>query len=380
MEMIELTTYLIVSLFMSSNAQIIEINGVWNDDFQADPNGITGWKITRFYLNVEPTQYLDNPLVIGEASTVINSTYHGPFTGDPITVGRWNNLERQFQCKYESNIFVTYQFSYCNTESGNCINPNSGSDFTYIYPLDQYTEPTGRYDANGPYERCDDMDRSVGIDFDILETSNTWESNLPNDIDITCDKARKYFYDPPVTVYMGIREQQTPFTVILETKMTASDEYSFIFNIAIDCIKTPTISPTSDPTHDPTHDPTYDPTHQPTYDPTNVPTKYPTYYPTTNPTLNPTKHPTHYPTHDPTKDPTYDPTTDPTHDPTTYPTVDPSSDPTIQPSLSPTLAPTEAPSHSTPTTHPTFTNTVVYVRKNGCDYGYCNHSTTNETC
>eukprot|EP01084_Bolivina_argentea_P269446 457952_1 len=116
----------------------------------------------------------------------------------------------------------------------------------------------------------------------------------------------------------------------------------------------PTLTPTSTPTFN---------TLPPTFNPTSVPTYYPTYVPTHIPTIHPTYYPTFIPTFIPTIHPTYDPSV-----------------PTIQPSLSPTLAPTEAPSHSRPTAHPTFTNTVVYVRKNGCDYGYCNHSTTNETC
>eukprot|EP01084_Bolivina_argentea_P153556 267750_1 len=48
--------------------------------------------------------------------------------------------------------------------------------------------------------------------------------------------------------------------------------------------------------------------------------------------------------------------------------------PTPSPTDSPTTAPTEAPSPSTPTAQPTLTEKHVYVRQNGCDYGYCNYS------
>eukprot|EP01084_Bolivina_argentea_P246126 411963_1 len=39
-------------------------------------------------------------------------------------------------------------------------------------------------------------------------------------------------------------------------------------------------------------------------------------------------------------------------------------------SISPTLDPSNAPTE-TPTQSPTFTEKIIYVRKNGCDYGYC---------
>ncbi len=47
--------------------------------------------------------------------------------------------------------------------------------------------------------------------------------------------------------------------------------------------------------------------------------------------------------------------------------------------MPPTSAPTEAPTPSTPTAAPTFSDKSVYVRQNGCDYGYCNSSNNNLT-
>eukprot|EP01083_Nonionella_stella_P173965 601763_1 len=68
--------------------------------------------------------------------------------------------------------------------------------------------------------------------------------------------------------------------------------------------------------------------------------------------------------------PTSAPSMAPSHAPT-FGTLSPSDAPSAPPTLAPTTAPTIAPTPSTPTTSPTFTNTYVYVRQSGCDYGYC---------
>ena len=48
---------------------------------------------------------------------------------------------------------------------------------------------------------------------------------------------------------------------------------------------------------------------------------------------------------------------EPTANPTSYPTMEPT-----LPSYAPTLSPSD---------HPTFTAKTLYVRKSGCDWGYC---------
>ena len=71
-----------------------------------------------------------------------------------------------------------------------------------------------------------------------------------------------------------------------------------------------------------------------------------------------------------------------TNSPTPAPTNLPTPAPTLQPTNAPTLAPTEAPSaFSVPTPSPIWTNKFVYVRNNGCDYGYCSSkNVTDEIC
>eukprot|EP01084_Bolivina_argentea_P041693 76954_1 len=66
------------------------------------------------------------------------------------------------------------------------------------------------------------------------------------------------------------------------------------------------------------------------------------------------------------------------------PTMAPTFNPTISPSIAPSAAtpiPTTSPTHL-PTRPPTFTEKYVYVRKHGCDYGYCTSYSTdyNDMC
>ena len=113
-----------------------------------------------------------------------------------------------------------------------------------------------------------------------------------------------------------------------------------------------------------------------------------TVNPTSDPTRDPTNSPSSDPTQDPTNDPSIDPTADPSADPSYDPTDFPSSIPTVSPSITtmpptsaPTTAPTEAPSASgSPTPPPTYTNNQVFVRNNGCDYGYCSSTSIHNAC
>eukprot|EP01083_Nonionella_stella_P093050 260619_1 len=55
-------------------------------------------------------------------------------------------------------------------------------------------------------------------------------------------------------------------------------------------------------------------------------------------------------------------------------------EPTPSPTNAPTVAPSEAPSMGIePTGAPTFTDTTLYVRTVGCDYGRCSHANTDYT-
>eukprot|EP01084_Bolivina_argentea_P297688 512902_1 len=87
-------------------------------------------------------------------------------------------------------------------------------------------------------------------------------------------------------------------------------------------------------------------------------------------TPEPTPEPTPAPTPAPTPGP---PTTSPSIAPTSSPTISPTS-PTmvpIAPTAAPTISPTTAPLPLVPTTSPTLTSKFLYVRQNGCDFGYC---------
>eukprot|EP01083_Nonionella_stella_P226407 804072_1 len=84
-------------LFISNSQLIIQHNEIWEDDFQYDSNGLSGWNIVKTSGYEIP---ISNPII-----NINNITkYHGPFPQN-------YKLERQVICNTsnDTTFYVSYR-------------------------------------------------------------------------------------------------------------------------------------------------------------------------------------------------------------------------------------------------------------------------------
>eukprot|EP01084_Bolivina_argentea_P297571 512674_1 len=252
-----ISLYILIYSMMTiihTTAQITTINtNIWQDDFDC----VSGWNDCTIH-----------------SITGSYKQYHGSYNdidSNDLSTKTYFNLNRQFACSYESDMFISFVAAFdCTIETAitDTITLSINSAMISGLTLSDQSLPNyqGQCNNNQPW---------------LLQISPIYNISVTNNEII-----------------------QLNWQII----SSDIDHQMLIYNISIQCIN-------NNPTNSPTNTPTYDPTKMPSF----------------NPTRTPTMHPTYNPTYDPTSDPTSDPTTDPTYDPTTDPTADPTQDPTYDP-------------------------------------------------
>eukprot|EP01083_Nonionella_stella_P088112 245382_1 len=328
------------------------IDGVWMDDFEHDDSKLTGWQIENTL-----TGDLGNPTIQGNAYK-----FHGPFASEKDIY--FNYLYRYFSCNKRSTVSLSFYYAFCDT--------TEDSDWVRV----------GFNDTFSPQFNM--MEQEGGTKLASIETGDTFQNALPNDILSSCDEKNDWWYKTVSDYWAGSVERGTPFLITFTGKTSNEKEYFALFNLEIKCVALPTAQPTQEPTINPTHMPTLPPTASsktptaspssvPTLSPSNHPTDSPSQIPSNSPSITPSIPPTLFPTISPSNAPTIAPSWQPSISPslipsmfpTLSPTVSPTLNPTLIPSLNPTLSPSNTPSYSpsqSPTLNPTLSpsNTPSY--------------------
>ena len=257
----------------------------WTDDYITNTNPYApGWTVRDFDGNI-----------IADTFTGDESTYHGPYYGDPDTQNiEVYTLRRYFYCEYDASVAVHFYFGYSCQEN---------TDFCRLY-------------LNDALKAEKDSPVTSGQDF----KDQTLEDEVYAQSE--CGDA---WHRKPLNGTLESVSAHSLFAVTIEIGLNFEKEASVINDLEIVCSpQIITDAPTMDPTTDPSVDPTSDPTTSPI-------TAAPTGPPTANPSAVPTMHPVM----------TTDTPTMPSLEPTAYPT---SAAPTDPPSVSPTDVPTGNPS------------------------------------
>eukprot|EP01084_Bolivina_argentea_P227223 383778_1 len=278
--------------FTLCQTTVIQRNEIWTDDFQHDTTKQSGWhlwgKLSGDYDKDEQIHYGEN-----------GKPYHGPLDKEFCFVCNtyeYNWLQRDFICAQNSDVYVSYSYTFCNMGVTSLFN---------LYTIDSTTDIADQYSF-----RSNQFDGYLSDIDPILISALTEESGLGLGPGCDGNIVTTWKYKETKRVYIGTATKNISYTISFMVKSKYLQNI-LIYDIIIQCDGHPTSHPTLDPTYDPTIDPT----------------RTPTSNPSKNPSLNPTNSPTNSPSFSPIIAPSNAPSMNPSVAPTLFPTISPTNYP-----------------------------------------------------